>query len=65
MKKINLYDYQQEMLENITKVLTGRAQVTFYDQNGKKIKSHQACWMGNKIIWAASISWQPYYVSML
>lgn len=37
MKKINLYDYQQEMLENITKVLTGRAQVTFYDQNGKKI----------------------------
>lgn len=46
MKKINLYDYQQKMLENITKALTGRAQVTFYDQNGKKIKSHQACWMG-------------------
>ena len=22
MKKINLYDYQQEMLENITKALT-------------------------------------------
>ena len=38
MKEINLYDYQQEMLENITKALTGRAQVTFYDQNGKKIK---------------------------
>ena len=27
--------------------------------------SHQACWIGNKIIWAASTSWQPYYVSML
>ena len=38
MKKINLYDYQQEMLENITKALTGRSQVTFYDQNGKKMK---------------------------
>ena len=38
MKKINLYDYQQEMLENITKALTGRAQVTFYDQHGKKMK---------------------------
>ena len=66
MKNIELYDYQQEMLENITKALTGRSQVTFYDQNGKKIKYHQACWMGgNKIIWAASTSWQPYYVSML
>lgn len=30
MKKINLYDYKQEMLENITKVLAGRSQVTFY-----------------------------------
>ena len=39
MKKINLYDYQQEMLENITKALTGRSQVTFYDQNGKKIET--------------------------
>lgn len=38
MKKIELYDYQQEMMENITKALTGRAQVTFYDQHGKKMK---------------------------
>lgn len=44
MKKINLYDYQQEMLENITKALTGRAQVTFYDQNGKKMK------VGNSVV---------------
>lgn len=44
MKKINLYDYQQEMLENITKALTGRSQVTFYDQNGKKMK------VGNSVV---------------
>ena len=35
MKEINLYDYQQEMLENITKALTGRAQVTFYGSPDK------------------------------
>ena len=36
--------YQQEMLENITKALTGRSQVTFYDQNGKKMK------VGNSVV---------------
>ena len=44
MKKIILYDYQQKMLENITKALTGRAKVTFYDQHGKKMK------VGNSVV---------------
>ena len=35
MKKIKLYDYQQEVLENIIKVLTTAATGRFYDENGK------------------------------
>ena len=38
MKEIKLYDYQQEMLENIIKVLTSTVTGTFYNENGKKEK---------------------------
>ncbi len=36
MKKIKLYDYQQEMLENIIKMLTANATGRFYNEKGKK-----------------------------
>ena len=36
MKKIKLYDYQQEMLENIIKILTANATGRFYNEKGKK-----------------------------
>ena len=36
MKKIKLYDYQQEMLENIIKMLTATATGRFYNEKGKK-----------------------------
>ena len=36
MKKIKLYDYQQEMLENIIKMLTSTATSRFYNEQGKK-----------------------------
>ena len=38
MKKIELYDYQQRMLEDIIHVLTTAATSTFYNENGKKEK---------------------------
>ena len=63
MKKINLYDYQQEMLENITKALTGRSQVTFYDQNGKKMKVGNSVMVqmptgtGKTYVMAAVVKW--------
>ena len=63
MKKIILYDYQQEMLENITKALTGRAQVTFYDQNGKKMKVGNSVMVqmptgtGKTYVMAAVVKW--------
>lgn len=38
MKKIKLYDYQQEILDNIIKVLTSTITGTFYNENGKKEK---------------------------
>ena len=63
MKKINLYDYQQEMLENITKALTGRAQVTFYDQHGKKMKVGNSVMVqmptgtGKTYVMAAVVKW--------
>ena len=63
MKNINLYDYQQEMLENITKALTGRSQVTFYDQNGKKMKVGNSVMVqmptgtGKTYVMAAVVKW--------
>ena len=40
MKKIKLYDYQQEMLGNVTKVLTGPSLGGFfYNERGKRVKS--------------------------
>ncbi len=63
MKKIILYDYQQEMLENITKALTGRAQVAFYDQNGKKMKVGNSVMVqmptgtGKTYVMAAVVKW--------
>lgn len=39
MKKIKLYDYQQEMLGNVTKVLTGPSLGGyFYNERGKRVK---------------------------
>ena len=63
MKKIYLYDYQQEMLENITKALTGRSQVTFYDQHGKKMKVGNSVMVqmptgtGKTYVMAAVVKW--------
>ena len=36
MKKIKLYDYQQEMLKNIIKVLTNAVTGRFYNEKGKR-----------------------------
>ena len=71
MKKINLYDYQQEMLENITKTLTGGAQVTFYDQNGRKMKVGNSVMVqmptgtGKTYVMAAVVKWRQRGVSQV
>ena len=55
--------YQQEMLENITKALTGRSQVTFYDQHGKKMKVGNSVMVqmptgtGKTYVMAAVVKW--------
>ncbi len=38
MKKIKLYDYQQEMVENIIRVLLTGGTGLFYDTDGRKVK---------------------------
>ena len=51
------------MLENITKALTGRSQVTFYDQNGKKAKVGRSVMVqmptgtGKTYVMAAVVKW--------
>jgi len=63
MKKIKLYDYQQEMLENIIKVLTSAATGTFYNENGKKEKIGSSVMVqmptgtGKTYVMAAVVKW--------
>lgn len=63
MKKIKLYDYQQEMLENIIKVLTSAATGTFYNENGKKERIGSSVMVqmptgtGKTYVMAAVVKW--------
>ena len=63
MKKIKLYDYQQEMLENIITVLTSTVTGTFYNENGKKEKIGSSVMVqmptgtGKTYVMAAVVKW--------
>ena len=63
MKKIKLYDYQQEMLENIVKVLTTSPTGTFYNENGKKeriggsVMVQMPTGTGKTYVMAAVVKW--------
>ena len=63
MKEIKLYDYQQEMLENIIKVLTTAAAGTFYNGIGRKEKIGSSVMVqmptgtGKTYVMAAVVKW--------
>lgn len=63
MKKIKLYDYQQEMLENLIKVLTTAATGRFYDENGKRVTVGSSVMVqmptgtGKTYVMAAVVKW--------
>ena len=63
MKKIKLYDYQQEMLEKIIKVLTTAAIGKFYDENGKRaivgssVMVQMPTGTGKTYVMAAVVKW--------
>ena len=63
MKKIKLYDYQQEMLENIIKILTSTATGRFYNEKGKKERIGSSVMVqmptgtGKTYVMAAVVKW--------
>ena len=63
MKKIRLYDYQQEMLENIIKILTANATGRFYNEKGKKERIGSSVMVqmptgtGKTYVMAAVVKW--------
>ena len=63
MKRIRLYDYQQEMLEDIVKILTAENTQTIYGKNGKKIKLANSVMVqmptgtGKTYVMAAVVKW--------
>ena len=63
MKKIKLYDYQQEMLENIIKILTADATSRFYNEQGKKERIGSSVMVqmptgtGKTYVMAAVVKW--------
>ena len=63
MKKIKLYDYQQEMLENIIKVLTNAVTGRFYNEKGKResigssVMVQMPTGTGKTYVMAAVVKW--------
>lgn len=64
MKKIKLYDYQQEMLDNVSKVLTGPSLGGFfYNERGKRVKCANSVMVqmptgtGKTYVMAAIVRW--------
>ena len=63
MKKIKLYDYQQEMLENIIKILTTSLVGIFYNENGKResigssVMVQMPTGTGKTYVMAAVVKW--------
>ena len=63
MKKIKLYDYQQEMLNNIIEVLTSAATAKFYNEKGKKERVGSSVMVqmptgtGKTYVMAATVKW--------
>lgn len=63
MKKIKLYDYQQEMVENIINTLTSAATSVFYNEKGEKEKVGSSVMVqmptgtGKTYVMAATVKW--------
>ena len=63
MKDIKLYDYQQEMLERIIRILTTDCKELFHDGKGKKIKSGNSVMVqmptgtGKTYVMASVVKW--------